>query len=583
MRLDVKNKMAGLLVPVFALRGHNDLGIGDTTAVASAIEFCSRHNIGVLQVLPINETGGDNSPYNALSSVALDPTLLTVSPDTVPGLTDKDFDSLVTPELLDELKSGPVKYPKQKKLKADLFRKAFANFKKEHLGAKQTDKGKEFLQFRKDNAAWIEEFTLFRTLVDEHDGNTCWPSWKEEFRDYASAVKAASKADVKAKFEEQKTFWAFVQWVAWTQWGEIKALADKKAVALMGDLPFGVSRYSADVWAHPELFDIKWSCGAPPETYFKGDVFVQKWGQNWGMPYYKWEAHEKENYKWWKQRVQYITKLFPYYRIDHVLGFFRVYTFPWIPERNGEFIDLTEAEAKKLTGGDLPHFQPHDDEPEDLAEKNCAGGEKLLKMLMDASGQSGIVAEDLGTVPEYVRPLLKKLVIPGFVIPIFERVSEEDKSFKPKETLSEIGLATYGTHDHMPIARFYEDLVKWWHSPEDGQEGWLEVQRLMKFLGIKTDTPPLELTPELHNVFLTTLLETPCWLTVLMITDLLGTKQRFNEPGMSGEDNWSQRLAKPLEEYEKDPQFGGKIKTFEELIGKTNRTPVAQKKAAAVK
>jgi len=153
-----------------------------------------------------------------------------------------------------------------------------------------------------------------------------------------------------------------------------------------------------------------------------------------------------------------------------------------------------------LTGGDLPHFKPRDDEPEEFAEKNCAGGEKLLKMLMDASGQSGIVAEDLGTVPEYVRPLLKKLGIAGFVIPIFERV-EEDKSFKAKESLSELGLATYGTHDHMPIARFYEDLVKWWHSKDDGEEGWLEVQRLMKFLGIETDTPPLELTPSCTRSF----------------------------------------------------------------------------------
>jgi 4-alpha-glucanotransferase len=582
MKLDIKNKMAGLLVPVFALRGKNDLGIGDTTAMAGAIEFCSRHNIGVLQVLPINETGGDNSPYNALSSIALDPVLLTVSPDTIPGLTEKDFDSLVTVALLEELKAGPVKYPKEKKLKIDLLRKAFGNFKKENGEAKKTDKSKEFAQFRKDNAAWLEEFTLFRTLVDEHDGNTCWPWWKEEYRTYQSAQKTTSEAAVKEKFEDQRSFWAFVQWIAWAQWGEIKSLADKKAVALMGDLPFGVSRYSADVWAHPELFDLKWSCGAPPETYFKGDVFVQKWGQNWGMPYYKWEAHEAENYKWWKQRVEYITKLFPYYRIDHVLGFFRVYAFPWIPERNGEFIDLTEAEAKKLTGGDLPHFRPRDDEPEEFAEQNCAGGEKLLKMLMDASGQSGIVAEDLGTVPEYVRPLLQKLGIAGFVIPIFERV-EEDKSFKPKETLSELGLATYGTHDHMPIARFYEDLVKWWHSKDDGEQGWLEIQRLMKFLGIKTDTPPLELTPELHKVFLETLLETPCWLTVLMITDLLGTKQRFNEPGMHGEDNWSQRLAESLDEYEKDPQFADKIKTFEELIGKTNRIPLALKKAAAVK
>lgn len=201
---------------------------------------------------------------------------------------------------------------------------------------------------------------------------------------------------------------------------------------------------------------------------------------------------------------------------------------------------------------------------------------------MDASGDSGIVAEDLGIVPEYVRPLLKKLGIAGFVIPIFERVGEDDQSFKPKETLPVLGLATYGTHDHMPIARFYDDLVKWWHGP-DGDNGWQEVQRLMKFLGVKTDEPPQSLTPELHKIFLETLLETPCWLTVLMITDLLGTKQRFNEPGLSGEDNWSQRLAETLSDYEADPEFAPKIKLFQELIEKTNRLPLAKKKVAAAK
>ena len=581
MKLDVKNKLAGLLVPVFALRHDCDLGIGDTTAMAKAVEFCSRHKIGVLQVLPINETGGDNSPYNALSSIALDPALLTIAPGMIPGLSEESFSSIATPELLDTMRSGSVRYPKIKQLKTDLLRAAFASFSQNDLKS-NSEQAKQFLKFRKENEAWLPEYTLFRTLVDEHNGNTSWPTWQAQYRTHESARKATSEKDVKAKFDEQETFWAFVQWIAWGQWGDVKTLADEMGVALMGDLPFGVSRYSADVWAHPELFDLKWSCGAPPETYFKGDPFVSKWGQNWGMPYYKWKAHEAENYKWWKQRVLYVTKLFPYYRIDHVLGFFRVYAFPWIPELNGEYLNLTKEEAKILTGGDLPHFLPRDDEPEAEGLKNCAEGEAILKILMEASGQSGIVAEDLGTVPEYVRPLLKKLGIAGFVIPIFERV-EEDKSFKAKETLPVLGLATYGTHDHMPIARFYDDLVKWWHSADDGEQGWLEIQRLMIFLGIKTDDPPLSLTDDLHRIFLETLLETRCWLTILMITDLLGTTQRFNEPGLTGEDNWSQRLPKPLDDYEEDPQFSDKIKTFQALIEKTDRVPLAQKKVAAVK
>jgi len=581
MKLDVKNKLAGILVPVFALRHTDDLGIGDTTAMAKAVEFCARHQIGVLQVLPINETGGDNSPYNAISSIALDPALLTVSTESIPGLTATDFDALATPELLAELRTGPINYPQLKKLKTDLLRKAFQNFSKNELQA-GTKIAQDFENFRKENDAWLPEFTLFRTIVDEHDGNTSWPTWQKRFSTYAQARESAADNDLRNRFEEQQTFWSFVQWIAWTQWGEVKSLADKKGVSLMGDLPFGVSRYSADVWAHPDLFDLKWSCGAPPETYFQGDLFVQKWGQNWGMPYYKWTAHKAEDYKWWKQRIHYVTKLFPYYRIDHVLGFFRVYAFPWLPERNWEFLELTEEQAKELTGGDLPQFLPRDDETAKSAAKNCNEGKALLKMLMSASGQSGIVAEDLGIVPDYVRPLLQKLGIAGFVIPIFERI-EEDKSFKPKDTLPELGLATYGTHDHMPIARFYDDLVTWWHSPDGGDQGWLEIQRLMTFLDIKTDDPPKHLTPELHAVFLRTLLETPCWLTVLMITDLLGTSQRFNEPGSSGGSNWSQRLAKPLDDYEVDPLFAGKIKTFQELIQETHRIPKAQKKVAAVK
>ncbi len=566
MKIDTKNKLAGVLVPVFALRGQGDLGIGDTTAAKDAIDFCSRNKIGILQVLPINETGGDNSPYNAISSVALDPALIALAPNSIPGLSQSDFDSLAPESLIEELRSGSVDYPRVKKLKTDLLRAAFANFDKEQI-EKDSQTAKSLARFELENAGWLKPYSLFRALIDEHGGNTAWPTWPGELASFEKAQE--SKASNERLLNQR--FWSFVQWIAWTQWLEVKEYAEKKSVQLMGDLPFGVSRYSADVWAQQKLFDLDWSCGAPPETYFQGDVFTQMWGQNWGMPLYSWKEHKKENYAWWRQRVHHITKLFHYFRIDHVLGFFRVYAFPWIPERNYEFENLTKKEAASLTGGLLPQFLPRSDDEKEDAEENCAEGEAILKVLMEAAGQSAIVAEDLGVVPDYVRPLLKKLGIAGFAIPIFERI-EEDRSFKPKETLPVLSLTTYGTHDHQPIASFYEGLVTWWHGP-DGEQGWLEVQRLMKFLGLDEEQPPIEFTHELHMVFLKVLLETPCWLAVLMITDLLGTSQRFNEPGLSGDYNWSQRLAASLSELENDARYTASIKKFAELIEKTERAP----------
>src|SRR5262249_7474161 len=138
-------------------------------------------------------------------------------------------------------------------------------------------------------------------------------------------------------------------------------------------------------------------------------------------------------------------------------------------------------------------------------------------------------------------------------------------------SLPELSLATYGTHDHEPLKTYYDNLVSWWHS-EDGHEGWLEVQRLMEFLGL-SEPYPQSFTDQLHDQFLKVLLQTPCWLAVLMITDLLGTAQRFNEPGLSGDYNWSQRLDKPLRELCSDPRSKERIDRFSQLIRRTDRAP----------
>ncbi len=139
-------------------------------------------------------------------------------------------------------------------------------------------------------------------------------------------------------------------------------------------------------------------------------------------------------------------------------------------------------------------------------------------------------------------------------------------------------MATYGTHDHQPLRTFYEELVKWWQGP-DGHEGWLEIQRLMAFLDLDEEHPPKTFSDDLHKTLLRALLETPCWLALVMITDLLGTSQRFNEPGLSGDYNWSQRLSCPLSKYAEEAEFGDKIRYFRALIKQTDRAPLVSAKA----
>ncbi len=449
------DKSAGLLVPVFALREENgkggELGIGDAVSMRTAIDFCAAQKLRVLQILPINETGGDNSPYNAISSVALDPVLLRVSPEEVPGLLHLHMEAVAPEETRWELAGPAVDYVHVKRLKMGLLRLAHAEF----LANGSEGKKEDFDQFCEDNEAWLEPYALFRTLLDIHHGDARWPLWNEGIRTPAAA-KAWIGTLPQAEREEitlDRNFHSYVQWVAYAQWEKTRAHADQSGVELLGDIPFGVSRYSADVWADQELFDLDWSGGAPPERFFQTDTFTARWGQNWGIPLYAWDRHEARNFDWWRQRVTMTCRVFHAFRIDHVLGFFRIYSFPWMPERNAEFTELTEAEAAEKTGGRLPQFLPRPDEPQENALLNAEGGFHLLSVILDAAKKAKnarVIAEDLGVVPDYVRPLLHTLGIPGFTIPQFERVSDEDRSFKRQSGYPPINLVTYATHDHLP-------------------------------------------------------------------------------------------------------------------------------------
>ena len=184
----------------------------------------------------------------------------------------------------------------------------------------------------------------------------------------------------------ERTFFSWVQWLCFRQWRALRALGDELGVKLMGDIPIGISYYSADVFFQRENFDLDWCGGAPPETMFKHDRFIQQWGQNWGIPLYRWEEMTEQGYPWWKQRIAKLTEIFSMFRIDHILGFYRIYAFPWRPQRNLEFLDLSPEEAANLTAGRRAQWAWRPDDNEENKRANCADGDHRLRAILEAAG-----------------------------------------------------------------------------------------------------------------------------------------------------------------------------------------------------
>ena len=581
MKLSPDKKLAGILCPVFSIRTEGDLGIGDTEGVRQMIDWCHAHGFSMLQVLPINETSDDNSPYNAISSMALDPTTIAVSPKYLPDLTVAKFKEIATPELLKELRAGPVKYTKVNELKRSLLRAGYDAFLTEHWN-QPTDRSNAFRAFLAENGDWISDYAMFRVLMEDYHN---WPTWDEWPLDRQNPKKAwtwflSLPTQERDEYARRILFCAYMQWIAYDQWTRVKEHGTHKNVYLMGDIPFGVNRYSSDVWGNRAIFDLAWSGGCPPEKVFKVDPFTEKWGQNWGIPLYKWEVSRERNHDWWRIRCGNIHKIFHLFRIDHVLGFFRIYSFPWQPKHNDQFLPMTEEEAAKRTGGRLPHFQPYADDTPAGAKFNQKQGEELLAMVLEAAGDTAVVAEDLGVVPPYVPLVLERLKVPGYKIPHFLR--EKDHTFVAGKTYPRLSLATPATHDHDPVARMWREL---WEKVDAGkhshdgnarhqsEEAYKELKRWMEYCGADGEEPPHEFDDHVHQLILRGVLNSNSWLAVFMITDIFGTEGRFNVPGAVSEGNWSYRLDKTVAELDKDPHLLHKTQLFAKLVKETHRLP----------
>ncbi|HUJ11814.1 MAG TPA: 4-alpha-glucanotransferase [Verrucomicrobiae bacterium] len=576
MKLSPDKKLAGVLCPVFSIRTESDLGIGDTEGVRQMIDWCHRHGFGVLQVLPINETSGDSSPYNAVSSLAIEPTTVAISPELIPDLSKADFDRLVTPELLNELRSGPVRYGKVKPLKRSLLRAAFDAFLIENW-EKGTPRKIAFDAFVAANGDWIADYAIFRVLMEEHNNWPTWDKWPEVEQDPQTATSwlLSLPEDRREQLMQKLVFFQYVQWIAFEQWTKLKEYAQKKKVFLVGDIPFGVSPYSADVWANRDIFDLNWSGGAPPEGTFGDSEFTRHWGQNWGIPLYRWDVLRERNFDWWRMRIENVHKIFHAFRVDHALGFYRIYAFPWPPSRNAEFAKLTETEALEKTEGLLPRFFPGPDETEEEQAANLAQGDELLRMVKDAATDTVVIAEDLGTVPPYVRPHLLQLEIPGFKVPHWERTP--DYEYMDGADYPRLSVCTPSTHDHDPLAGMWRRM---WREHEEAllqndkekvHATWLELQRFCKWCGLDPENIPRDFSRTVHEAYCRRVLESNSWLAVFQLADVFGQETRLNVPGSVGTANWSARLDKTVSELDHDPQTLHKVQSFTKLVKESNR------------
>jgi 4-alpha-glucanotransferase len=519
-------RLSGVTIPLFSVRTRADWGIGQITDLPAVAGLFLRAGQRLVQVLPTHELAdGETSPYGALSAFALDPIYITV--EAVPEADAELVHEVLGAEgraELERLRSSPVvDYGAVRSLKRRVLRAAFARFCQREL-AKDSQRARSLFAFVDDEATWLCDHALYAALRASHAGYG-WSTWPVHERDRAPEVLAlaASPRD-DGGLGTQVIEEMYLQWIAHEQWRAARAEMKRAGVSLMGDMPFIVGGESADVWAHRDQFQTEVSLGAPPDD-FSAD------GQSWGLPAYRWSAMDQDDLGWIRARAAHSAELFDRFRIDHVVGFFR----QWV--------------KKESSDGGRPrgHFDP------ELESDQRARGEKVLRAMLEAAGHGSVIAEDLGVIPPFVRETMTRLELPGYKVLPWERGDD----FIPRDprAFPELSVATWSTHDTLPI-------TQWWYELQD----W-ERERLAKLDGIPLDLPEGERELALIRLLLSARSE----LTLLLAQEILGDKSRINLPGTVTAQNWTWRLPRPIEELLEDSVVTARLDAVRRLAVASNR------------
>lgn len=391
----------GLQLPLAFLKSNHSQGIGDFGDLYLLLSFCEKCGFDIIQLLPIQDSLEEPSPYSAYSSCALHPIYIDLS--TLP-FYEGDHTLLNSLKEMQQNNSDTyIDYRAVYQAKIHFLREYCKRY-----GA-QIEALSEFKPFI-HSSPWLFEYGAFQILKSRF---TKEPSfhWKAPYH----RPNALVLSEIIDQNPEEYRFWTLVQFLAHFQLSSFKEMAGQQKCFLMGDMPLFVNRDSHDVWAHLHLFDVTLTAGAPPDLF-------NKQGQRWGLPIFVWPEHEKEQFSWWHRRLDAMARYFDIFRIDHVLGFFRMFAVPF---------DMENARH----GFMIPHDKEHWEEQ----------GRRFLTILTHLTEMLA-VAEDLGQIPPAVPKVLSELNIPGTKVVRWQNSLSK---------LSPISMTTVATHDTCSLASFW--------------------------------------------------------------------------------------------------------------------------------
>ena len=344
---DTQSRLIGTVIPVGALKTEKSLGVGEFPDLAEFGELCVKMGIGLIQLLPVNDTGYQSSPYSALTAFGLHPLYLRIGnlPESAAFGTDI--------EAIREKNVNAARFSHGALLrdKMDLLKKIFDDNKK---GICSSPALKAWIE----ENPWVKPYAVFRQLKEANSEK----SWREWDGQNGQSGQTAEAININALWDDpslagEHLFWAWIQQALDAQFSAAVASLADLGIVLLGDLPILMNEDSCDVWAHPENFNLDMSAGAPPDMYSPE-------GQNWGFPIYNWEEQSKDGYSWWKARLKAAEKYYHAYRIDHVLGFFRIWASrrednsallgrytPFLPAGQKDFkkLDFDESRVRWVT------------------------------------------------------------------------------------------------------------------------------------------------------------------------------------------------------------------------------------------
>ena len=590
-------RCAGVAVPLFSLRSRGSFGVGEFSDIKPLAEWTAACGGHMIQLLPINDTTvtgtwTDSYPYNAVSSFALHPIYVNLAEAGVEA--DAEFKRLQR-----ELNALPaLDYERVFREKMRLLHTAFDKFSRGLEGDLAADA--DFAAFVKENAGWLLPYAVFSCLREDF-GTAITSQWGKY------AAYSRKKAQDYVKSNPQRV--GFIYWVQYQlhlQLKEAAACAHRQGVALKGDLPIGVSPLSADVWAAPQLFNLDMQAGAPPDAFSAG-------GQNWGFPTYNWERMAADGFRWWRERLQKMSCYFDAYRIDHLLGFFRIWEIPSRYKSGimGHFspaLPFSAAELKQMgfdiaQGGAVARGESDGLFVEDprrkgffhpriaarltpaykaltpgLQEAYDALSEDFFYRRHDSLWRRSALeklpalmratpmlccGEDLGMIPSCVAPVMAQLGILSLEV---QRMPKDPSAeFADPARYPRCSVCTTSSHDTSP-------LRAWWE--EDRAATGRYYSNMLKMEG----EAPLHCTPQIAGRILRAHLESPSMLAIIPLQDYLATDaglcyggdpadERVNIPAVHNH-YWRYRMHLTLEDLLADTAFCSRMRSLMRSCGR---------------